>query len=202
MNNQDEEHNMGSTLWQSQSLDAPRISLEFVRYQAEKLNSDFRKESYGVYAGVIVSVLGLWWVWSVFPLEAYHQLTWVMRLGMSFLIPAVVYGAIKIRSSGEKLSIADGEQIYQSLHAYRIELQRRRVLYFWMSRWVMLSTVPGVLVIIVGGIVFDPRPGKAMRYGMSALIATVGFLLNHWFYRCKARKFQRELDALTTMDTK
>jgi hypothetical protein len=49
---------------------------------------------------------------------------------------------------------------------------------------------------------YDERPGKWLRLGLAALVCVLASLLGTWIYARKGKDFQRELDALTSLDRK
>jgi hypothetical protein len=199
MNNQTEEHNMGSTLWQSQSLDAPRISLEFVRHQADRLNADLRHELIGAYLGVAISVIALVWAFFALPGGGVNPpMTWVLRATVLLSIPASLYSLFQVKNRNNKLSVAASAQVVPSLDAYRQELKGRQDFYASALWWSLLPIMPSTFVFVVGVMLFEgSNVGK--RFGVAALMAVV-FLLGGWYYRWKLTKFKRELDAVATMD--
>lgn len=86
------------------------------------------------------------------------------------------------------------------MDAYRSELLHRRDYYLKSWRWSVWPVVPSVAVFIIGGMIIDPRPNKLMRYGSIAGFFVVGVLLAKWQGKREGRKYQRELDALATLD--
>jgi hypothetical protein len=67
----------------------------------------------------------------------------------------------------------------RSLDAYREELKRRRD-YCWDAwRWSMWPIAPSILVMFVGGLVYDPRPNKLVHYGIMALFVVAFTLLEY-----------------------
>lgn len=193
---------MGSTVWQSQTLDAPRISLEFVRHQTERLNADLRHEMIGAYLGLIVSVVALIWSFFGLPAGVNELVARIIRFGVLLGLPASIYIAFQIKRGTKKLHVVDGSPVIQSLNAYREELERRQHFYAGVLGWNALPILPSAFLIIIGGLSFDHRPDAEMRFGLFALVVTITSLVGGWYYRSKLRRFRRELDALTTMDAK
>jgi hypothetical protein len=200
MSNHNEERNMGSALWQSQELEAPRISLKYVRHQATKLNLGRRRDLGLMYTviGVIVFLVG-----TVFllPNARAHALVIVLQVSTLLLLAGSAYLTMQMRQRQKPLSIADGEKVVTSLEAYRVELKRRRDLYAyfgtWRSLWPML---PAFAVIFIGGIAYDPLPHKLARWCSGGLLAVIGIPLGLLHNRRKQFEIQSELDALETLD--
>jgi hypothetical protein len=163
MNNQDEERNMGSALWQSQELESPRISLEYVRFQATKLNAERRRHLGSMYAlvGTVILV-----VVAAFLLPSVKApaLVYVARITTVLLLLCSVYLLIQARRGGKSLAIRDDDKVATSLEAYRAELQRRRDLYFAINRWRSIwPTLPPVIVLFIGELFYDPLPHRLTR---------------------------------------
>ncbi len=202
MNNQSEEDNVGNTVWQSQVLVSPRISLDYVRHQAEKLNADFRRESCVAYAATATSVMLLLVVLFKSSAQIFDPFAQVMLLGSFTVLLATVYLTIQVHKRGTVLRAQAHEPVVHSLDAYRAELQRRRDLYLGPWRWSLWPAVPVLAVFFVGGMLYDQGPGKLARYGLAGVFSILWTLYCWWHYRRKGQQFQRELDALATLDKK
>jgi hypothetical protein len=90
--------------------------------------------------------------------------------------------------------------VMQSLDAYRAALERRRSHYATAWRWSLWPTIPGVAVILGGSLLFDDRPHKWLRLSLAALVCALAILAGVWIAFRKSEGFQRELDALNTLD--
>ena len=88
----------------------------------------------------------------------------------------------------------------QSLQAYRTALERRRDHYATAWRWSLWPAIPSVATLLGGTLVFDQSPGKWLRLSLSALICAFAFVFGARVSLSKSRGFQRELDALKTLD--
>lgn len=200
MSTQKEGANMSNLVWQSQPLDAPRISLEYVRHQAEKLNSDVRRENYLIRIVAIVCAVLLVLLVILKPSDPPPIAFTRVSLGGAFLLLfGVIYTAFEVRRRGRVLAIGKEEGVVRGLEAYSIELRRRRD-YCLDWQWSIWPIAPAVVVMLVGGILYDQRPNKVIRYGLVSVGCVVGTLLGALRVRRKGRKYQRELDALATLD--
>lgn len=90
-------------------------------------------------------------------------------------------------------------QEMQSLHAYRTALERRRDHYASAWRWSLWPVIPGVIVILGGGWLFDERPGKWLRLSLAAVVCALAFVIGLTISLRKSAGFQRELDAVKTL---
>jgi hypothetical protein len=196
-----EEKHVGSTVWQSQPSDAPRISLEFVRHQAEQLNSAWRWEQRKGIGATIATVVFL--IVLAFPPRFFPKdwaFLWSLRAGVFLLTGAAVYLLFSKRRRGRLVTADNDISVVHTLDAVRSELQRRRDYYLGNWRWSIWPVIPAMVVVFVGTALYDPRPGKLIRvFGVlgGALVAT---LLEALYKNGKGRKYQRELDALASLD--
>jgi hypothetical protein len=195
----------GITLWQSQAGESPCISLQYVRRQAERLNSDLQRERNRAYLGIGINalVLGLLFLapspeWSTARVPAAIVLLVQVVAFLLFLTCGDLVYQILRRA---KLQMAaEHEQVMQSLDAYRCALERRRDHYTGAWRWSMLPAIPGVIVVLGGGWLVDERPDKLLRMSVATLVCALAFLLGAWVSLRKGDQFQREIDALKSLD--
>lgn len=195
----------GNTVWQSQTLEAPRISLQYVRRQAERLNSDIRREfRFGIF-GTVLSALGFGFLvlgpapgWSVVGVPTPIVLVVQLTALLSFL--ACGHITVQIHRRGKLQLAAVHEQVMQSLQAYRTALERRRDHYANAWRWSFWPVFPGMIIILGGDLLFDERPHKWLRLSLSALVCALALLIGGWVSFRKSAGFQREIDALKTLD--
>jgi multidrug transporter EmrE-like cation transporter len=110
------------------------------------------------------------------------------------------YVAFRTRLRGNLQLATEHEQVLQSLHAYRTALERRRDHYATAWRWSLWPAIPAVVVILGGTLLFDERPHKWLRLSLATLVCAMAFLFAAWFSLRKSAGFQKELDALKTLD--
>jgi hypothetical protein len=192
-------------VWQSQSREAPRISLQYVRRQAERLNSDIRRETrFGYYGTAFAALVGLFVVFAPGPVwstvQAPAAIVIVIQLTALLSLLACGYITFRTRLRGKLQLATEHEQVMQSLHAYRTALERRRDHYATAWRWSLWPAIPAVLVILGGTLLFDERPHKWLRLGVATLVCALAFVFGAWVSLRKSQGFQRELDALKTLD--
>jgi hypothetical protein len=60
-------------------------------------------------------------------------------------------------------------------------------------------SIPGVIVILGGGWLFDERPGKWLRLSLAAVVCALAFVIGLTISLRKSAGFQRELDAVKTL---
>jgi hypothetical protein len=199
MNERHDSGTIGKSAWQSQTLDAPTISLAFVHHQIGKLNADTRRETLLAYAAIAVCAgAALFALLNASPALSI-PMGYVYRVGMTLALLGAVCVALQMRRRTTALARPD-DSVRQSLQAYRGELQRRRDYHLESWRWSLLPMVPAVLVLVVGGALYDQHPDAMVHYGLMALFVVAVTVLAVWDQRRKGRAFQRELDALDTLE--
>jgi hypothetical protein len=195
----------GNTVWQSQTREAPRISLQYVRRQAERLNSGIlRERRIGYFGAAIVAFIGFLMLFGPAPawfdVQIPAAVDVVIQLTVLLSVLACGYNAFAVHRRGKQQLAVEHEQVMQSLDAYRAALERRRNHYATAWRWSLWPAIPGVVVILGGGLLFDERPHKWLRLSLAALVCALAFVLGAWISFRKSGRFQKELDALNTLD--
>jgi hypothetical protein len=194
----------GNTVWQSQSREAPRISLQYVRRQADRINVDIRREMRLGYLGTAFCVLAALFVvfvpapWTIAHAPA--AIVVVIQLTALLSLLACAYTAFQIRLRGKLQLAVDHEQVMQSLHAYRTALERRRDHYATAWRWGLWPAIPAIVTVLGGTLLFDERPHKWLRLSVATLVCVLALLLGAWVSFRKSAWFQKELDALKTLN--
>jgi hypothetical protein len=198
MNELDDEGRAARNVWQSQVLLAPRLTVQFVQHQSDRLDADRRREVRIGWAGLgacVLLVAALMWN----PLGVVSAMTDTLRLTAVLLLLACAYLIHQLHQRSRTVS-AQVEGVVGSLAAYRCELRRRRDLYHDAWKWSIWPALPALGVIFSGGALYDDRPGKLWRYGLCAVVAVIGIGLGIIHYRHKGDQFQRELDALASLE--
>jgi hypothetical protein len=91
-------------------------------------------------------------------------------------------------------------QAGRTTDAYRAALERRRDHYATAWRWSLWPAIPAVVTILGGTVLFDERPHKWLRWSLAAAVCALAFVFGARFSMRKSKGFQRELDALKTLD--
>lgn len=193
------ENDMSKQAWQSQTIEAPTISLAFIHHHVAKLNAQFRHESllvnWTVALGIVAALVAL-----VIPAPNMSSArTYVTFLAVALAIAGFIYVAVQVRRRGGQVAIRKEESIADSLNAYRAELQRRRDYYRGSWRWSIGPLLPAVVVFLIAGFWFNPRPESRSHLAFVTVFAVIFILLGALDHRRKAKAFQEELDALDTL---
>jgi hypothetical protein len=201
----DQEQNRSAAVWQAQHLEAPRISVDFVRLQAEKLNSAWRLEMHVIVIGIVITMVVLVAALTLRPSPGLHitkitEFVWSVRTASFLLVIGSVYLWFDMRRRGQLLNLIGNEGVVHTLDAYRSELRRRRDYYLGAWRWSFWPVIPAAVVTLGGAGLYDQRPGKWIRILVLAALEIAGLALVMLHNNAKGRRYQRELDALASMD--
>jgi MFS family permease len=206
MSGSDHEQNRSAAVWQAQHLETPRISMDFVRHQAEKLNSAWRVEMRVMVLGIVLTIIVLATALALRPSPALHvtkiaELVWSVRAGSFLLVAGAVYLWFDMRRRGQLLTLSRNEGVVPTLETYRSELRRRRDYYLGAWRWSFWPVIPAGVVILGGAGLYDQRPGRWLRILVLAALLVAGLALVALHNHGKGRRYQRELDALASLDS-
>jgi hypothetical protein len=180
-------------LWQAQALDAPRISLAFVRHQADALRR--RTQMFNAFDWIVglPGVTYLAWKcaesFGVEPLLCAATALWFAAgLICTFL-------GRKHRTSQE-LPVEFG--VLDALRFHRRQLERQRDARLGNSRWLPLLFVPGH-VMLFASFLFEitPIPWKAII--IDAVLIVFGTWIAIAMTGRSGRRIQKEIDALDSL---
>lgn len=199
MNDQHEEVNMGCSIWQSQQVEAPRISLEILHHHSGKLRRSMsnRRNMFYIIAAM-ASVIGFISVFKQWSAGSRSPMSIVLDISTLLFIPAIVCMAFYLREHLHMKQIERDSDVLGGLAVYRSELER--LIALADREWrVLLYLVPGYLTLLVGGLIFDQRPGKIWRYGLTVVAWVVIICFSFWVGRKKSRCLQCALDAVASL---
>lgn len=180
-------------LWQAQALDAPRISLAFVRHQSDALLRRTRFFNAGNY---ILGGAGLaYFAWksaeffSTAPLLASATALW---------LAAGLFAALLMRKR-----IASQERpaefgVLETIKFDRQQLERQRDARCGVCRWLPLLFVPGHVMLFMSFFLeVTPIPWKYIAF--NAVLIVFGTWIAIAMTAHSARRIQREIDALDSL---
>jgi hypothetical protein len=178
-------------VWQAQATDAPRISLEYIRYRTSSLERGTRFRAALNYS---ICVLGCCF---------YGWAAWTQFAGLPLLQAAVTwYGLFAIycmyrlhRHVAAQMSTADAG-ILDSLRFHRRQLERQRDFRRHSWRWQFAALLPGLLLQAAAMYAYS---APVWRFVFMAGVLSMGFALQYLVGEFRARRSQREIDALDSL---
>jgi hypothetical protein len=178
-------------LWQAQALDAPRISLAFVRQQSDSLRRWTRMRNainYIPYIAIVPFVVWrAWFIFSAMPLFAVGLL-WTLASGLLLMVRWHKRAASQ--EQPEDLGVLD------ALKFHRRQLERQRDAR--RDRWRRWPAIPGILMMFVGlAVDVTPTPWKAL--GLLAVFIALVLSVATVVEERIARRIQKEIDALESL---
>ena len=178
-------------LWQAQALDAPRISLVFVRQQSNSLRRWAWMRNAGNYVGVVaITPFIVWRAWSLFSVMPLLSLAIVLN------IPIVVWLLFRWHKRAASQEQPAELGVLDALKFHRRQLERQRDVR--LDRWRRWPAIPGLLMIFVAeAIEITPTPWAGI--GVSLVVMTLILSTAILFEERTARRIQKEIDALDSL---
>ena len=175
------------TAWQSQPVDAPLLSIGYLRNRALEHTKASRTRIFLEYLLGGASVVMC--VWSIAVIDST-----LFRVGVLVILAGILYGLYEwwrrrmVWSLTLEGSAADG------VHFYKQELARLRDLHRGLWKVYLPASVPGAVVLLVWASL--ERPDNRWRVvGLTCAVAVwVIVMLRHEAQ--EAKRYQRELDTL------
>jgi hypothetical protein len=180
-------------LWQAQALDAPRISLAFVRLQSDALRRRTRRLNAFNYIGGTTGMAYLAWRGAEFfssePLMFAATVLWVAAGLIGLLLQ-------RKRLASEEQPAELG--VLDALKFHRRQLERQRFPRSGSWRWLPLLFLPGhVMLFLSFFFEISPIPWKAII--LNAVVIVFGTLLAIVMTERSARRIQKEIDDLDSL---
>jgi hypothetical protein len=181
------------SLWQSQALDAPRISLAFVRHQIQALQR--RARIHNALENIGGAVALVWMVtagWRfIIPRSLFSLATALWALAVLYMM-LQRYRRFRVPVSGEQMGTLD------ALQFYRQQLARQRDARRGNWRWWLPPLVPSIIVTFIALFVeVHPTPWAKIAFVAGWIVCGVSLAIVR--NEQTARAYQREIDALDTM---
>jgi hypothetical protein len=178
-------------LWQAQALDAPRISLAFVRHRSDALRRWTRMRNAINYVGPAVLLPFIAWrAWHIFKVMPLYSLAiaWVLLSG------AYLTFRWHKRAASQQQPAELG--VLDALKFHRLQLERQRDVR--LDRWRRWPALPGILLMFVAlGVEVRPTPWVLM--GLLAVVMVTIIGTSMVFEERIARRLQKEIDALDSL---
>lgn len=187
------------SLWQSQSVELPRMSSEFLRLRVEDVKRLERSDALSGYAAF--ALLTAWVVWVFVPWPANVTLSstaWLSRLIAGLLYAGALYSAVRWHRFGGHRLLLGGDTNSSGLQTYRSELERSRE-----SRRVQLDFspfLPGYLVWVVSWWFFPTWPHHPALFMFVAASFAVTYVWSVWYMRRDVRRLNNEINTLQSLE--
>jgi len=179
-------------IWQAQALDAPRISLAYLRHQMDSLRRRTQVRSGLKYAGDFCAVVFLVVVgWSFFaprPLTSFSVALWALGVfGVNFQR----HRRMAMSATPEQMGALD------ALQFYRQQLVRQRDARRGNWRWWLPPIIPGMVSLPVALALESSK--SWMDIGGLVVWFVFGVSMGIVLNERAARSIQDEIDALDSM---
>jgi hypothetical protein len=180
-------------VWQSQALDAPRMSLAYVRHRASGLErrTQWRNAlEYGV--GVLAC--------AMCGVIAYQQFASRPIMTASLVMMALwsLYYVYRWHQLASSKPVPAEAGVLDTLRYQRQQLERQRDMRRRSWRWAGLPLLPGLALMLASLLLeHDPVPWGGIAFVIAWLF--VGTAIAVWILESEANRFQREIDALDSL---
>jgi hypothetical protein len=180
-------------VWQAQEIEAPRVSLAYVRHRASSLERRIRRGNAMEYT---LAVLGCcFWIYNAWQVYSSKPLA---QIGLGCFVLFALYGIYRQhRYAAAELSPLDAG-VLETLRYQRRQFERQRDWARGAWRWWLPAVSPGIAFTMASMYLEeDPVPWRAM--GSLVLVMGVGMGVAAWWSELRARRLQREIDALDSL---
>jgi len=185
-------------LWQSQELELPRLSPEFLRLRANDVKRIERVEALSGYAAF--AALSAWVVWMFATLPAVSILTpvvWLPRLIAVLLYAGAIVSAVRWHRLGGHRALAGSDSESSGLQTYGAELERLRDSRRVASNFSVY--LPGYLVWIVSWLRYDIWPHGTALFVFVAGSFGAAYIWTVWHSRRQDKRLSNEIESLKAL---
>ena len=173
------------TLWRNQEMESYPVSLEEIRSQARRFQSQVRWRNLREYLASVVVVV-------VFGYFFFIMDDALLQLAAALTIAGSLYVCYQLQKRGSARKLPAEPGLKTCLEFHRTELVQQRDLLREVWRWYLLPFVPGFSLFFASQVMQAPWT----RWGIFLVwfvILFVGIgMLNQW----AARRLQREIEVL------
>jgi hypothetical protein len=182
-----------SHIWQRQALDAPRISLDFLRHRTEDLRRRTQqRNAFEYFATVAGAAFITWRAWEWAGSRPLMQIA----IGLWMVTACLTMFFWHRLAKADVPSTTAGLLDALSFHRQQLVRQRDARRKFWRLAWI--TAVPGLAVLFASLLgEFSPTPWKPIVF--LALWLVFGFWAGRRHYRTDAQRIQCEIDALDSL---
>jgi hypothetical protein len=173
-------------LWQSQTLDSPRITTAYLRGRADDSTRRVRLWNVVEYGSSVVGV-----IWAI-VLAVSSTNFWTLTGAALLVISSLVYAWGWRRVATPVATPADLGAL-DTLRFHRRELERQYSAYRGQLRWVAPLFLPPVLSIMYG------TSGGGAKVGLAIAFGLLGIAMGVLSSEVRAAKLKREIELLDLM---
>jgi hypothetical protein len=178
-------------LWQAQALDAPRISLAFVRQQSDSLRRWAWMRNGINYVGAFAFFpFFVWQAWFMFNVLPLLSLAIVLNLPIGVWLLVRWHKRAASQEQPAELGVLD------ALKFHRRQLERQRDVR--LDRWRRWPAIPGILMIFIAEAI-EIKPTPWVGFGVATVVMTLILSIAIVIEERIARRIQREIDALDSL---
>ena len=178
------------TLWRNQEMESYPFSLEEIRSQARRFQSQIRWRNLREYlAAVVGGVLFVYLFW-------FRDDT-LVRIGVALTVAGALYVCYQLHKRGSVRKLPAELALKTCLEFHRTELVRQRDLLRDVWRWYLLPVVPGFsLIVLADAVSFSSSLWAFALLFLVVVVWAVVFWSIAALNMREARRLQQEIDAL------
>jgi hypothetical protein len=180
-------------LWQAQALDAPRISLAFVRHQSDALRRRTRMiNAFNLIGGAAGMAYFAWKCAEFFGAKPLLSAATALWIAATLIGTFLQYKPVASEKQPAEFGVLD------ALKFHRRQLERQRDARRGSWRWLPLLFVPGHVMLFASFFLeVTPIPWNAII--LNAVVIVFGTWMAIVMTGRSARRIQKEIDALDSL---
>ena len=182
-------------IWQSQSVEPLKMSIDEIRVKARKHERMVRRRNAIEYFAVALVV-------ASFAYNIWHLHAALMRLGSGLCIAGLIYLAVQLHRRGSAKAVPPEMGWLSGIDFYRSELERQRDLLRSSWSWYLGPLLPGIAVLVVGALIHSPNlTWRGIVFVVAFCVATaLAFLgIRRLHLKC-VKHLQRQIDELNSQE--
>jgi hypothetical protein len=185
-------------LWQSQELELPRLSLEFLRLRGDDVRRTERLEAVWGYAAFAAMSVWVGWMFATLPAASlFTPVVLLPRLIVALLYIGAIYSAVRWHRLGGHRAFTNTPGESSGLQTYSAELERLR-----NSRrisWNFSYCLPGYFLWIVSRWRFDIWPDGTTMFVSAAAAFAATYIWTLWYSDREEKRLWSEIRELKAM---